>query len=134
MIGVALGVPNLVLMGDEKYYTDLPGGIFEALGRLFKRNVKAYVYPYRDPTSGRIITAETLSVGPQIRHLHAYLLENGCIESIRNYNVNYLHISSQDVLDKIQSGDASWETMVPASTARTITQERLFGWQPPRNS
>ncbi len=74
--------------------------------------------PYRDPASGQMITAETLPVAPQIRHLHAYLLENGCIESIHGYNANYLHISPQDVLDKIQSGDAAWESMVPAAAVK----------------
>ena len=34
---------------DEKYYTDLEGGILESFGRLFKNDLKLYVYPLREP-------------------------------------------------------------------------------------
>ena len=36
------------LVGDphrEKYYPDLPGGVLDSMGRLFKRFVKMYVPP-----------------------------------------------------------------------------------------
>jgi hypothetical protein len=31
-------------VADEKFFTDLPGGVLESVGRLFKRSVKMYVY------------------------------------------------------------------------------------------
>src|SRR5215831_12917336 len=39
-IGVVLGVPSIYELFDEKYYTDLPGGILENFGRLLKNNLK----------------------------------------------------------------------------------------------
>ena len=45
MIGLAVGLPAVREMAEEKYYTDLPGGVLESMGRLFKRSVKMYVYP-----------------------------------------------------------------------------------------
>ena len=43
-----------------------------------------------------------------------YLYENQFIQSLREIHGEYQHILSKDVLAKIQSGDAAWETMVPA--------------------
>lgn len=45
MIGLAVGINHLLAIFDERYYEDLEGGILEACGRLFKDNVKLYVYP-----------------------------------------------------------------------------------------
>src|SRR5204863_242615 len=66
MIAVAMGVPTLKELFEEKYYTDLEGGILESFGRLFKNALKLYVYPYKDPTTGAVITAENLRVAPNL--------------------------------------------------------------------
>jgi hypothetical protein len=47
MIGLALGINNLLGIFDERYYENLPGGILEAFGRMFRNQVKLYVYPMR---------------------------------------------------------------------------------------
>ena len=39
---------NLVEIFDEKYYRNLSGGILEAFGKLFYRDLKVYMYPYLD--------------------------------------------------------------------------------------
>src|SRR5262249_12367038 len=54
MIGLAAGMPSLFEIAEDQYYADLSGGLLEAAGRLFKRSVKLYVYPARDPVSGTI--------------------------------------------------------------------------------
>src|SRR6185436_8763618 len=48
-IGIALGVPSLKEIFDEKFYTDLEGGLLESVGRLCKHNVKLYIHPFKDP-------------------------------------------------------------------------------------
>jgi len=130
-IAIAVGIPSLRDIADEKYYPDLRGGILESVGRLFKQNVKLYVYPYRDPATGTVTTAETLQVAPPQRHLLAYLLENQYLQPIRGFNPAYLRLTSPEVLAKIQSGDSAWEAMVPAPIVATIKRDRLFGWHPP---
>ena len=47
MIGVAMGVNNLLEIFNEKYYENLEGGILESFGRLFRNSVKLYIYPMR---------------------------------------------------------------------------------------
>jgi hypothetical protein len=128
-IGIALGVPSLKEIFDEKFYTDLEGGLLEALGRLFKSTVRLYVYPWRDPVTGKVSTAENLVVAPNLRHLYAYLIENRFVVSIQKHNVDYLPIFSRDVLARIQTYDPSWETMVPAPIVEIIKREGLFGFR-----
>jgi hypothetical protein len=128
-IGIALGIPSLKEIFDEKFYTDLDGGMLEALGRLFKNSVKLYVYPWRDPVTGKVSTAENLLVAPHLRHLYAHLIENHFIESIHKHNVEYLPIFSRDVLARIQTYDPSWEAMVPAAIVEIIKREKFFGYR-----
>jgi hypothetical protein len=131
MIGIVMGIPTLKDIFEEKYYTDLEGGILESFGRLFKNDLKMYVYPWRDPGTGAVITAGNLRVAPNLRHLYAYLYENQFIYGLREIHEQYLHITSKEVLEKIHCGDSSWETMVPEQVARVIKQRRLFGLQNP---
>jgi hypothetical protein len=128
-IGMVLGVRHVQEIFDEKYYTDLDGGILEALGRLFKAQVKLLLYPSTDARMGKVITAETVTVAPHLRHLYAYLLENKLIEPIREYNVATLHMNPRDARARILSGDSSWEEMVPPAIAKTIKENRLFGYR-----
>ena len=129
MHGLALGIPSLARLMDDKFYADLEGGLLESLGRLFKGATRIYVYPVRDAATGRMITAESLQVAPNLRHLYAHLLENGFITSIQKYNPDYLSLFPPLVLAKIQSGDASWENAVPPPMVEIIKRGRMFGWK-----
>lgn len=128
-IGIALGVPAMAGLLDDRHYEDLPGRTLESVGRLFARNVRIYVYPQWDPATESFITAETLEVPHEFRHLYAHVLDNGYVVPIRQSNPGYRSIDSDDVLRRIQTGDPSWTTMVPAAVATTVKQKRLFGWK-----
>ncbi|CAN5400899.1 hypothetical protein BH09VER1_BH09VER1_09090 [soil metagenome] len=127
MIGLPLGVPAMVEIFDEQYYTELEGGILEGLGRLFKKGVKLYVYPYLH--DGELVTAQNFRVAPNIKHLYAHLLENGFIEPLESYHHDYLTIKSANVLARIRAGDPTWETMVSPEVGQIIKERRLFGHQ-----
>ncbi|MDB6024842.1 MAG: hypothetical protein JWM68_1065 [Verrucomicrobiales bacterium] len=127
MHGMVMGVPSLREIFDEKYYANLAGGILESFGRMFKNDLKLYVYPLLDARTGSLITATNLHVAPHLRHLHAYLVENRFIEGIRDYNQQCLPIFSRDVLQKIRSQDKTWEEMVPPQVAKMIRERNLFG-------
>jgi hypothetical protein len=51
-IALVLGAGSLLEILKERYYDELEGGILEALGRLFKTDLKLLIYPLRDPESG----------------------------------------------------------------------------------
>jgi hypothetical protein len=128
MIGIAVGLPSVREIADEKYYPDLPGGALESAGRLFKRSVKMYVYPGRDPKSGRVHTVESAPLPSSWQHLRSMLVEIRRLVPIRRYNESYLTIFPQDVLTKIERTDSSWEGMVPATVAEMIKAKGLFGY------
>ena len=75
------------------------------------------------------MTLENLEVPPNLRHLYAHLVENGCVEGIRDFNADYLAIYPRDVLNKIQTGDASWEKLVPPPIVEIIKGKGLFGYR-----
>jgi len=127
-IGIVMGLPSLREIFDEKYYTDLEGGILESFGRLFKNELKLYVYPYRDPVTGSVITAGNLLVEPHLRHLYSYLVENHFIHGLREYHPECLPMFSRDVLERLRQGDPGWEAMVPPEVAARIRERRLLGY------
>jgi len=129
MIGVVMGIPTLRELFDEKYYAGLEGGILESFGRLLKNALKLYVYPYQDPATGSLITADNLRVAPNLQHLYTYLRENLFVQALPDYHKECLPIFSRDVLAMIRKGDPSWETLVPPQVAELIKARKLFGWR-----
>ncbi len=129
MIGIVMGVPTLREVFNDKYYTDLSGGILESFGRLFKHDLKLYVHPLLDPHAGALISATNLRVEPHLRHLHAYLVENRLIQGLRDIDERNLPIFSRDVLAKIKSGEAGWEDQVPDAVAGIIKDRGLLGYR-----
>lgn len=129
MIGIAVGIPTLRDVLDEQYYEELSGGALESIGRLFKRSVKMYVYPTRDPVSGEIVSVDNARVPPPGHHLRDLLLELGRVEPLQGYEPKYLSIHTPDVLARLQKGDPEWEEMVPPAVAQSIKEHKLFGYR-----
>jgi hypothetical protein len=130
-IGIVMGVPSLVELFDEKYYTALPGGILESFGRLFKHNLKLYIYPLLDQSTGATVTKDTMKVAPELTKLYGYLADRGSFIDLDNYDPKLLMILSRDVLAKISKGDRSWEDMVPSEVAELIKKRCFFGYCQP---
>jgi hypothetical protein len=126
-----MGVPSLIEILNEKYYTNLEGGILEALGRMFKGGLKLYVYPMIDQATGKIVMATQIKVAPNLRSLFQYLIDNQYIQEITDYHPEYLRIHPPQVLAKLQSGDSRWEQMVPPEVAHVIKQREFFGYRRP---
>ena len=127
-IGIVMGVPTLREIFDEKYYTDLEGGILESFGRLFKNDLKLYIYPLQDQLTGTVATVETAQVAPDLQKLYGYLHDRGSFVALDNFNAGYLSIFSRDVLKRIADHDASWESMVPAAVCDLIKKRGFFGY------
>jgi len=129
-IGIVMGVPSLVELFDEKYYHALPGGVLESFGRLFKNDLKLFVYPYQPTPDAPQQTISTLEVASELAPLYDYLSKRGSFVHLDNYNPKYAHIFSRDVLKRIARGDSSWEEMVPPQVAALIRQRGFFGCTP----
>jgi hypothetical protein len=127
-IALPIGLVRLRDVMDEKFYTDLPGGLMESLGQLFKNGAKLYVYPSLDKKTSALTTVENMEVAPNLRHLYAHLVENKFIESITSYDANALKIYSGEVLAKIHSGDEALAQLIPPQIFEVIKAKKLFGW------
>lgn len=125
-IGIALGVTRLLNLFDESFYASLPGGILESFGRLLKNELKLFVYPALDKTTGDIRTIENLAVPPSLQKLYDYLKERGSFIGLENSDREMLSIYPKDVLCSIAAGDGKWKAMVPAEVVETIESKRLF--------
>lgn len=128
-MGLIMGVNNLIDVFKEKYYRDLNGGMLEAFGILFTRDLKMYVYPSKDGEGGEIMTKDTMPIHPRLKPLFDYLMFNKRIVNIENYDPNVLHIYSNKVLDMIRVNEEGWEDMVPAYVDNMIKDNRLFGFK-----
>ena len=126
MLGISIGVPTLKEIFNERYYSDLAGGILESFGRLFKNDLKLYAYPWREPKRSALITAGNLLVEPHLRHLYQYLYDNQFIQAIRDYDPDCLGIQSQEVAEMIQNRQPGWEVFVPDVVSSLIKSRDLF--------
>jgi len=128
-IGLVLGIPALLELFNEKYYTELSGGILESFGALFKARVRLFIYPSKDPHTGEIITLSTVKVPANVRQLLGYLVENGFVVALKQYDPDHLDIFPHDVLAKIMAGVSDWEKLVPPEVAAIIHERGYFGYR-----
>jgi len=151
MVGMAMGVNSLVELFKEKYYENLPGGILESFGRLFRNSVKLYIYPMRTDVFARyldstpetpehpkpvqssfaanvMISAKNLQVTPSLQNLYHHLLENRYLECVTGYDETINNVFSRDELKKIKERNPGWEKMVPPQVAEIIKLRGLFGY------
>ncbi len=131
-MGLAMGVYNLIQIFDEKYYRDMSGGILEAFGKLFHKDLKVYLYPLKDHKTGTIHTSKNLKVHPRVKELYKYFKFNGKMIDILDYNPKILDILSREVLVMINEGQKGWEKMLPDGIADLIKDQRLFGYRTKR--
>jgi hypothetical protein len=133
---IVIGIPTLLNVLDDKYYTNLKGGILEALGKMFPDNMKLYVYPtissvsIDDPTKGEnLLTSSNLPLPEGLNFLYQFLKYNRKILDLTNVKKKWLYINSRRVLRMIQMGEKGWEKMVPRYIEQQIKNRKLFGYK-----
>ena len=125
-IALAMGVPLLKRIFHERYYKDLPGGILESFGRLFKHDLRFYVCPMYDNDTGKMQGISDLEVDTHLQHLYMHLLDNGFVRSLDSVKPELLEIYSQEVLEKIRGNKQEWHSQVPEKVANIISDKGLF--------
>lgn len=125
-MGVILGVDNLIDMFEEQYYRNLNGGIMEAFGVIFTRDIKFYLYPYKPNEKTKLLNSTNIPIHPRVKDLYNYLHSNGRIKDL-NFNSKTLGIFSRDILKKIKDNEiGSWEHAVPNGVSDIIKERNLF--------
>jgi hypothetical protein len=129
-MGIIMGANMLMELFNEKYYRDINGGILEAFGILFSRDLKIYLYPWNDTDRGQMINSRNCPIHPRLKPLFEYLCYNKRLVDIEDYNPEVIDIYSKDVLDMIKHGYSGWEDMVPSYVDTIIKDNRLFEYDP----
>ncbi|MBN2614086.1 MAG: hypothetical protein JXR71_00200 [Bacteroidales bacterium] len=125
---IVMGVPTLEKVFDEKYYTNLRGGLLESIGIMFPKNMKLYIYPTlrKSGDKSELTTSKNLNMDSKHKLLYEYLLENHFILDIKSSMSDQLHIKSREVWQMIRDGNADWEKYVPMKIAKIIKEKKLF--------
>jgi hypothetical protein len=128
-MGLALGVNNLIDIFDEKYYRHLSGGILEAFGKLFFKDLKVYLYPMLNQKTGEYINSENVKVHPRMKELYKFFKYNGKVVDIEDFDKDNLNIFSREVLKMIENKEENWEKLLPEGVSEIIKQKELFGYK-----
>lgn len=126
-VAMVLTVRGLLHLLDEKSYGEVEGGLLEAMGRLFARDLRLFVHPARAAAEAPLTTLEGLAVPSSLAHLFAYLRDRGSLVAVDGYDPALLAIQARDVRARIQQGDPTWQTMVAPASAELINRRGLFG-------
>lgn len=127
-IGLGMGVNNLLEVFNANYYENLPGGIMEAFGKLFKKNVMVYLYPFLDKDTNELLTSENLKVSENLKELYKFFKFNQRIKDVENFNPAFLNIYSRKVLELIGKSEEGWENQVPPGVAKMIKDRGMLGY------
>ena len=111
-IGIVLGLPLFEELFNERWCTDLEGGLLESFGRLFKNKVRLYVYPMGEPMCGSILGADQARLSAEKKHLLRHLVSTGCVRSIDVPSQEFLFHTSAEVRKMVHDRDPHWQALV----------------------
>jgi len=132
-LGFIMGIDHMREIFNEKYYRNLNGGMLEAFGIFFTRDVKIYLYPFMDTKKNILHNSTNLDVHPRVKPLYDYLKFNKRVIDL-NCNKDVLGIFSTKVLKMIKNGESGWEEMVPTYVDMIIKKNKLFGYKESKES
>jgi len=125
---LVVGLPTFDKILDPSNYTDLRGGLLEAMGALFQENVKIYLYPYLDRKSGEVIYPDDAYFSGTNRMLWQYLNASKKILVLKSIQPESLEISSATISSLIENGDDRLMEYVPEKVVHHIKRNKLFGY------
>jgi len=125
---IVVGLPTFDKILDSGQYTDLRGGLLEAMGTLFQKNVKMYLYPYTDMNSGDVIYPEDSHFSDENKLLWQYLIITKKILILKGIPTNHLQITSAYITKLMEDGDEKLMDYVPKIIFKHICNNKLFGF------
>jgi hypothetical protein len=112
-IGIVLGLPLFEELFREKWYEDLAGGVLEGFGRLFRHQVRLYVYPSGNAACGGTRALGDANVDDLQKPLLEYLVRGDCVRPISGVDPKMLCMTSGEVRQMVRDGDMRWKGYVP---------------------
>ena len=118
-VGIVLSIGLLNELFKPKWSEDLAGGLLESFGRLFRKGVSLYVYPWRNRRTGEVVTADSFRAPEDATGLYRYLIEQGRIHSVPYRDLDLLKYTGRDIQRMIREGDPEWRSYVPEVAHRS---------------
>lgn len=112
-IAIILSIGLLNELFKAKWSVNLPGGVLESFGRLFKNRVELFVYPWYNAKSMELVTAESFRAPEDWQYFYRHLVQNKRVRSIGVGDPGLLTNTGRQIMKKIKSGDESWLDWVP---------------------
>ncbi|WP_269526563.1 TonB-dependent receptor [Coraliomargarita parva] len=112
-IAIILSIGLLNELFKEKWSANLPGGILESFGRLFKNRVQLYVYPWHNTRSKELVTADNFKAPENWQFFYQHLLHNKRVRSVGVGDLSLLAKTGRKILSDIETGEPGWEQWVP---------------------
>lgn len=122
-IGIILSIGLLNELFKEKWAANLPGGILESFGRLFKNNVQLYVYPWHNSKSKELVTADNFKAPENWGYFYQHLMQNNRIRPIGVGDPSLLAMTSRKTLKLIESGAPGWEQWIPEAALEIVRRQ-----------
>lgn len=86
-VGISTNIANLKnVFNSKKYDKNYTDKLLGYISDLFSKNVKLYAYPYLDKENNQIITTRNMPVSVEAKPLFDFLIQNGYITDIDNYD------------------------------------------------
>lgn len=125
---IVIGLPTFERIFHASQYTDLKGGLLEAMGTLFQENVKLYLYPYTDMNSGNVVYPDEYYYKGEYGHLWNYLLSTRKILLLKGIPYNHLKITGSYITHLIETADDALKNYIPIKLYEHIKSHKLFGY------
>ena len=125
-IAIVLSIALLNELFKDKWSANLPGGILESFGRLFKNNVQLYVYPWQNIRSKELVTVENFEAPENWQLFYKHLLQNDRIRSIKVGDPKLLSKTGHDILELIETNGTDWEAWVPEEVHSIVRRMQAY--------
>ena len=122
-IAIILSIGLLNELFKQKWSANLPGGILESFGRLFKNGVQLFVYPWHNTRSKELVTADNFKAPDNWQHFYQHLIQNERIHAIGVGDPSLLSMTSRNTLELIQSAADGWEQWVPSEAIEMVRRQ-----------
>lgn len=130
-LGIVIGVRELSELITNKYYQHKDGMLLTEFGQLFVNNMRVYAYPALANDLKHLITLDNLPIPEGIEFLVKFLIGNGLMVPVRNYQEDILTIIPHNIYQMIKNSERGWEKYVPGYLADIIKRKQLFGYVSP---
>lgn len=126
-IAIILSIGLLNELFKEKWSEDLPGGILESFGRLFKNRVQLFVYPWHNTRSKELVTADNFKAPEAWTYFYQHLMKNGRVRSIGVGDPALLAKTGRKILKMIRDGEPGWDQWVPEEAHAMVRRQLAEG-------